>query len=192
MSPTWSKRSGSIPGAVGLSTETFREIDELISALRTGSREWGAAMDLGAQALAMASKGIVQSYYRGVVIRPQDARRVPSTFAIPVRRVTQATYKGWRTRRIAPGVWELFNEERGAYMVEKGIYRGGNGGRRRPVLKMSAVATLRFVQRSRFGNRIMAETFGNLRTNKGHFRSFSARMAGSNILGIAGPVGYLP
>lgn len=191
MPANWGVRSASVPGAIGITRQSFDEIDTLIRSLRQGSREWGSAMDVATQLLAKTSQGLVQRYYAGQVIRPQDARNIRSTWGTPIRRVTQKTYRGWRVRKIGLGMWELFNEERGAYMVEFGVVRGGHGVARKP-LKRSAVGTLRFIQRTRFGQRIMGETFGNLRNNKGHFRTFNARMAGSNLIGMAGPEGYLP
>lgn len=191
MPPSWPSRSSVIPRAVGIGRSDFSDVDELIRSLRRGTREFDSAMNLAAQMLAKANQGIVQGYMRGPTTRPVDARRIASSFSIPVRRVTGKTYQGWRVRRIRQGMWELFNEERGAWAVEFGVVAGGHG-RRRPVLKMSAVATLRFVQRTRFGNRIYHGTFGNLRNNKGQFRSFAARMQGSSVLGVAGPLGRLP
>lgn len=191
VAPISSRLRGTTQRGEGLTRQSFEEIDTLIRSLRTGSREWVHAMDLATQALAVASHGIVTKYYMGGRVTPQTARVVRSTWGTPIRRVTGRTFAGWKVKRRGMGVWELYNEERGAYMVEFGIVRGGHGVARRP-LKRSSIATLRFIQRTRFGQRIMEETFGNLRNNKGHFRSFSSRMQGSSILGIAGPTGHLP
>jgi len=192
--PRWPSATGThnnLPGAFGISRNSFREIDTLISSLRTGSREFQYAMNVAAELLAKTSQGFVQQKMRGPY-DPQQ-RRPSAAWRIPVRRITQRTYRGWRVRQIRPGMWELFNDERGAYVIETGMTpEGKTVGNRRPVLKMSAVATLRFVQRTRFAERIMADTFGSLRTNRGQFRSFSARMRGSSLLGITGPTGSLP
>lgn len=169
----------------------FNSIEDLITSVRQGSREFVGAMDVAAELLATTSQGLVQRYYRGQGPVGSEARRFRSTWGVPIRRITGKTYEGWKVRRRGMGVWELFNKERGAFMVEYGIVRGGHGVARKP-LKRSAVGTLRFVQRTRLGNRIMAETFGNLRNNKGHFQSFNARMRGSTIIGMAGPTGQLP
>lgn len=192
--PSWPARTAVVPGAISISRESFEEIDTLIRSLRTGSQEFIYAMDTAAQLMTKAIQGRAQYYYRGPQADPRDVRRgqgAGRAFTIPVRRITGKTYQGWTVRRIALGIWELFNEERGAYMVEFGIVRGG-GGVRRPILKMSAVSTLRFIQRTNFANRLMADTFGSLRNNRGQFRSFSARMAGSSLLGVVGPTGNLP
>lgn len=192
--PSWPSRTSVIPGAISISRQSFEEVDTLIRSLRTGTREFTYAMDTAAELMTKTMQGRVQYYYRGPQADPRDVRRntgAGRVGSIPIRRVTGKTYQGWTVRRIALGAWELFNEERGAYFVEYGIVRGG-GGKRRPVLKMSAVSTLRFIQRTRFANRIMADTFGSLRNNRGQFRSFSARMGGSSLLGVVGPTGMLP
>lgn len=132
-------------------------------------------MDSATRLMAHTTQGHALRYYRG--------SQAPGGRAgtVPVRRITGRSGAGWRVRRVAPGSWEVYNEERGAWMVEHGIVAGG-GGVRRPILRMSGVATLRFIQRTRFAERIMGETFGSLRDNKGRFRSFTARMQGSNLL----------
>jgi hypothetical protein len=172
-----------------LDKQIFADLETLISSMRAGSKGFEQSMDLATKALAVTSHGFVTKTYRGPRMRAwsQGQGYQRSTFRIPVRQITGRTLAGWRVRRIGVGIWELFNEERGAYMVEYGIVRGGHGVARKP-LKMSAVATLRFIQRTRFANRMMADTFGNLRNNKGHFQSFNARMAGSSILGTTGPM----
>jgi hypothetical protein len=164
-----------IPQGYGISRQTFDEIDTLIRSMRTGSKEFSDVMGLAARLMAHTTQGYAMRYYRGA--------QAPGGRAgtIPVRRITGASGRGWRVRRVSPGAWEVFNEERGAWMVEHGIVAGG-GGVRRPILRMSGVATLRFIQRTRFAERIMSETFGSLRDNKGRFRSFSARMQGSTLL----------
>jgi hypothetical protein len=179
---------------MGLTRQSFEELDTLIKSFETGSREFNFAMHVAAEMLAKATQGHAQRLYRGFKTTPYDVRtgHAPGAWTVPVRRITNVAYQGWRVRQVAFGAWEVFSESRDAYMVEFGISRSGNAIRR-PILRMSGVATLRMIQRTQFGNRIMAGTFGNLRNNKGHFRSFASRMQGSNILGgMAGPSGYLP
>lgn len=171
------KRSATIPGAFGISRQTFREVDTLIRSLREGTREFEAAGDLAAQLLAKTSQAFVELRYRG----PVDPRyRFAASGGIPIPRRSQRTYRGWRVKRRARGVWELYNEEKGAFIVEYGI---GKTPARKP-LQWSGVATLQFIQRTKFANRIVQETFGSLHDNKGRFRSFESRIAGSNIMGL--------
>lgn len=186
----WPKQTSAVPGAFGITRQSFEEIDTLINSLRRGSSEWVYAMDVAAELLANTSKGLVQNYYRGPV-DPQY--RFAASGTIPIPRRTSRSYQGWVVRRVGMGVWELFNVEAGAYMVEY----GARGMPPRKPLQKSAVATLRFIQRTRFANRIAQETFGSLRNNKGQFRTFSSRIKGSNLMGVygptmAGPSGNLP
>src|SRR6266516_1149418 len=181
-----------IPGGFQITRESFEQVDQLIGSMRRGTREFQSVMDLAAELLAKTTQGIVQMKYRGARISSRSVSGYErSSFGFPIRQITGRTLRWWRARRIAPVVLEGVNEERGAYFVEYGIVRGGQGVSRKP-LKLSGIATLRFIQRTRFSQRIMAETFGNLRNNRGHFRSFSARMQGSNLLGVAAPTGNLP
>lgn len=181
----WGARTSAVPGQMGLSKQSFDELEQLISALKTGSKEFSFAMNVAAQMMAKASQGHVQRLYRGPQTNPGDVSRglgAGSAWTIPVRRITGKTYRGWKVRMIAFGAWEVYSEERGAWMVEHGIVRGG-GGTPRPVLRMAGIETLRMIQRSKFGNRIMAGTFGELKNNKGHFVSFSERIAASEVFG---------
>lgn len=179
-----------IPGAFGISRQHFNELDTLIRSLRTGSRESVRAMDTAARLLAHTTQGFAMKAMTG--------RRYPgpSQFEIPVRIITGRSRAGWKVKRLGIGKWEVFNEERGAWMVEHGIVAGG-GGTRRPVLRNAGVDTLRFVGYTRFGQRIMADTFGNLRNNKGQFRNFEQRVRPFLLMyagrsQMAGPSGRLP
>ncbi len=173
-----------IPGAYAISRQTFDELDDLIRSMKQGTREFSTVMNTAARLLAHTTQGFAMRYYRGT----QYPGGAPGT--IPVRRITGRSGRGWRVRRVSMGAWEVFNEERGAWMVEHGIVAGG-GGVRRPILRMSGVATLRFIQRTRFAERIAQETFGSLRDNKGRFRSFAARMQGTTLL-AAPMTNYVP
>ena len=176
----------------GISRKTFNEIEELMRALDTGSRQFAAVQNVAGELLAHTTLGFARQKYSGTATRPADARRGLGAppWTIPVRRITGRTLKGWRVKRVGNG-WMTYNDERGAYMVEHGIARGG-GGIRRPILKMSVISTLRFMGRTKMGERIMHDTFGSLRNNRGQFQSTAARMRGSNILGVTGPSGRLP
>lgn len=186
----WPKQTSAVPGGFGITRQSFEEVDQLISSLRRGSSEFVYAMDVAAELLANASKGLVQGYYRGPV-DPRYAFARGGMFPIPRR--SSHTYQGWVVRRVGLGVWELFSVERGAYFVEW----GARGIPPRKPLQRSGIATLRFIQRTRFANRICQETFGSLRNNRGQFRTFASRIRGSNLMGVygptmSGPTGRLP
>jgi hypothetical protein len=185
-----------VPGAYGITRKSYEELDELISSLRMGTRQFDKAMNVATRLMAHTTQGFALRYMSGPDAPSRGGSTYqPSTWSIPVRRITGRTRAGWRVRRISHGAWEVFNEERGARMVEFGIVAGG-GGTKRPILKMSGVATLRFIQRTRFAQRMMADTFGDLRNNKGQFRKFEDRirpfelmMAGRRVVG---PQGRIP
>jgi hypothetical protein len=178
----WSSRSSVVPGAIGLSIQSLNDMEELIQSVKTGSREFEFAMNVAAQMMAKLTQGHAQRLYRGPRTRPEAARQGlgAKPWTIPVRRLTERTYRGWRVKRLRFGAWEVFNEERGAYMVEFGVVRGG-GGQKRPILKMSGNAAMEMAMRSKLGNRIYGQTFGNLKMNKGRFGNFG-RMEGSVYL----------
>jgi len=170
----------SIPGAIGLSTQSLNEVADLIDNIKRGTREFDKAMNVGAEIMAKLTQGHAQTMYRGPQMNAQGARETPSDWAIPVRRITGRTMRGWRVKMVRFGAWECYNEERGAYMVEFGIVRGG-GGVKRPILKMSGNAALEMAMRSRLGQRIYGKTFGELQMNKGRFGNFG-RLQGSVYL----------
>lgn len=185
-----------LPGAFGIDRQTFDELDTLIRSLRRGSREFQSVMNVTTRLMTHTTQGFAMMYMSGPEAVTDRGKRAPSSFSIPVRRITGRSRAGWRVRRLAPNAWEVFNEERGAWAVEFGIVAGG-GAQPRPILKMSGVATLRFIQRTRMAQRIMGETFGSLRNNKGQFRSFENRIRPFMIMfsgrpQMSGPVGRLP
>lgn len=166
-----------ITGGIRITRGDFNSIAEFAQTLDRGSKTFMNVMDSSAHLWVMLIKGLAEQKYRG----PQSGGS-PGT--IPVRRLTGSAYAGWRVKRITKGAWEVYNEDRGAYMVEYGL---GSNKVRRPILKMSVVGSLRFIARTKFANMIMKETFGDLRNNRGQFQSFAARMRGSNIVGISFP-----
>lgn len=175
-------RSGLIPGAFGITRQSFNEIDTLISSLRQGTREFDSAMNAATHLTAKTNQGFIQKAMRG----PVDPKyRFAPTYTVPVARRSQKTYHSWYVRRLGMGRYALTSHERGAFAIEFGL-----GGRPRPVLRNSALETMRFIQRTKFGNRIMKDTFGSLRDNKGRFRSYAARIENSNLLVMPGSMGY--
>lgn len=195
-------RSAAVPQAFAISHKTFEELDTLISSLRTGSREFQFSMSTAAQLMAKTTQAHAHRLMRGPQSNPQDARRGsqavasgmsqigstrstytggPRPWTIPVRRITGRTYRGWRVKPFGFGAWEVFNEERGAYMVEFGIVRGGHGIRR-PILRMSGIHALNMARETGMGKRLFGTTFGQLQMNKGRFTKFNTRMEGTVYL----------
>lgn len=165
------------PGAMGLTPASLNELETLISSLKRGSREFDTAMHVAAEMMAKITQGHAERLYRGPQMNALGARLIKSDFAIPVRRVTGRTLAGWKVKMVRRGAWELYNETRGAYMVEFGIVRGG-GGVRRPILKMAGNAALETAMATRLGQRIYGKTFGELQMNRGKFNNFGRMQGG--------------
>lgn len=187
--PRWGSRSASVPGAVGLDRKTFIDLDNLIRDLEYNKKAFARGENILIHMLAKAHQGLAQQKSRGMVDPTGKAGR---PFGIPVRRIKSAYYQGWRVRRIGKAAWMMYNDAREAYFIEFGINPRATGAVRRPILKMSAIATLRFVQRTRVIDRFAKSTIGGTRNQRGQYRSFSARMEGSQLLGVIGPEGSLP
>ena len=85
---------------------------------------------------------------------PEDA------WQLPVRRITQAYYLGWKVRMIGPGIAQLYNDSREAFFIEFGINWLGEGRRvRRPVRKLSLIKTLRQLETTHIYHRIWSQVF---------------------------------
>ena len=187
--PRWGARSGVVPGAVGIDRKTFQDVDNIIRDLEYNQKAFKQGENLLIHMLAETQKGYAQMKSRGMVDPSGVAGR---PWGIPVRRISQAYYKGWKVRRIGPASWMTYNDSREAFFIEFAINPRVTGAVRRPILKMSAVATLRFVQRTKLIERFAKSTIGATRNQRGQYRSFQARMSGSSLLGVIGPEGSLP
>ncbi len=106
--------------------------------------------------LAKTSQGFAQGMSRGIFDPRQTSGQA---WRIPVRRITSRYYQGWKVKRIAPNIWELYNEAREAYFIEFGIHPSPNRVRR-PVRKLAAMKTIRFAQNTKMGYRILDSVFG--------------------------------
>lgn len=134
--------------------------------------------------MAYTNQGFAKRMSAGPV-DPQ-MRRPSAAWKIPVRRITSRYYQGWKVKRLAPGLWMLFNDSREAYYIEYGIHPTGSlrateKGHlfvmrvRRPIRKLSLKKTLAFVDESQAGARVWETSFAPFRPN------FKYRGAGSLI-----------
>lgn len=133
-------------------------------------------------------------------------------FKIPVQRITGRYYAGWTLRRVRNAHWMVYNEAYEAWLIETGLYQRV----RRPILKLSVIAMLRFIQSTRTADSFVDWVLAPRRNTKGQFRSFENRVRafklgnpppvvshafgfahprsnrGSRNPNIAGPTGRLP
>lgn len=149
-----------------ITPEVFNEIDDLIQACRQTGRNLTMGMNALAMLMAYTNLAIAREMSEG----PRDPRqRYPKwAWQIPVRRIKETYFKGWKVRRLAAGVWMLYNDSREAWYIEFGIHPSGykveaRGGKyymkgsrrvRRPIRKLSLKKTLRFVDQSRAGQHV--------------------------------------
>lgn len=123
-------------------------------------------------------------------------------YKIPVQRITGAYYAGWTLRRVRNAHWMVYNDVFEAWLIESGMYQRV----RRPILKMSVIAMLRFIQTTRTAESFVDWVLAPRRNAKGQYQSFQKRIApflmhnpppghehrGSANPHIAGPTGRLP
>jgi hypothetical protein len=98
---------------------------------------------------------------------PYDPGQQSSAAAwkLPVRRISNAYYLGWKVRSLGYAHWQLYNDSREAYYIEFGINWRGAGRRvRRPVRKMSLRRTLDFMRTTQAFHRVWCDIFANPRT----------------------------
>ena len=152
-----------------ISEKTFNDIDDWIKAAEASGRNIRYGMNVLTMLMARTDQAFSQEMSRG----PYDPqmRNSGAAWKIPVRRITGRYYQGWKVRRLAPGVWIVYNDSREAYFIEYGINRRGGGGTdvsgrggvtyskgsrrvRRPVRKLALMKTLRAMDRTHAAHRV--------------------------------------
>lgn len=156
--PRWGARTSAIPGATMLHKSAFDQVDRAIENLKAIPGAHQRGMNLLVRMIAYAHKGKVQEYSRGQV----GGR----AWTIPVSRHTSELYHGWRARQVRPGMWEVFNPVPHAFAVEHGLNPRATGEAvPRPILKQSGVWTIRWLARTRVGERFSQSLLHPLATN---------------------------
>lgn len=105
-----------------------------------------------------------QRYARKMSFGPLDPSGSRSDLAwrVPVRRISEKYYLGWKVKQVKPAVWQLYNDSREAYYIEFGInWLGGARRIRRPVRKITLRQTLNFMMTTTAYHRIWADIFSS-------------------------------
>jgi hypothetical protein len=121
------------------------------------------AMNKLVYAMALINQGEARKMSFG----PSDPNqnRPDAAWKIPVRRISDAYYLGWKVRQVGPAVWQLYNDSREAYYIEFGINWRGSGRRvRRPIRKLSLRRTMEIMITSSVYHRIWVDIYANPRT----------------------------
>lgn len=172
-----------MPNQFAISRRTFENLEQWIRDNEASAQKAAQGIDTLVRLCILVVKAEAQKRTMGPVA-PQRRSNPALAYRIPVQRITGRYFAGWTVRRVRFGAWMIYNDERAAYVVEFGI-----GQRvRRPVLKLSVIGMLRFVQTTRMADRFAEYVMAPRRTPQGRFRSFESRI-GPLITGMgAGPV----
>jgi len=186
-----------------ISTETFDQIEDYIRDLQLVKLNVQPGMEILTMMLAYTNQSFAQEMSRG----PVDPRMKNNKAAwkIPVRRITGRYYKGWKTKRLKPGLWMVYNDSREAYFIEYGIHptgsvrqtkkRGPGGYRggtkftlrvRRPIGKLSVIKTLRFIDTTQVAHRVLEQVTEPMRPG----RTYQRRGEGIAISGMTQRLNY--
>lgn len=132
---------------------------------------------------------INQSEARKMSFGPYDPyqRRPAEAWRLPVRRITEAYYLGWKVRYMGPGWYQLYNDSREAYYIEVGIHHS-NRRVRRPVRKLSQLRTLKYMMRTHAYHRVWSDIYLNPRRGKGRGKGFTQYVQGPAAGRFSGPL----
>lgn len=172
-----------MPNQFAISRKTFEQLEDWIRDNEASAEKAKLGLDTLVRLCILVVKAEAQKRSMGPVA-PRRRSNPALAYRIPVQRITGRYFAGWTVRRVRFGAWVIYNETRAAYVIEFGI-----GQRvRRPVLKLSVLAMLKFVQSTRTAERFAEYVMGPRRSPQGRFQSFEQRV-GSLIVGMgAGPV----
>ena len=171
-------RGTTMPGQFAISRRTFENLENWIRDNEASIQKVRYGTDVLVRLCVLVVKAEAQKRTMGPVA-PNRRSNPALAYRIPVQRITGRYFAGWTVRRVRWGAWVVYNEERAAYMVEFGI-----GQRvRRPVLKMSVIGMLKFLQTTRTADRFAEYIMAPRRSPNGQFRSFEQRV-GSAIVGM--------
>lgn len=158
----WPARTSVIPAFMNVQSIKNLELQiaDWMNDLDATSRKFQYQIGVLAMILARANQKFAMEMSAG----PVDPRQQNPNAAWkkPVRRITSHYYQGWTVRRVAPGIWQLYNPTREAYYIEYGIHTSAKRVRR-PIRKLSLIKTLRWADTIGVGNFVWEEIFGPLR-----------------------------
>jgi hypothetical protein len=150
-------------GLVEITTDSINAIEEYVRWAERVPGRLPTAMDILCRFMALTNLGIAQEMSYGAY-DPQN-RNPSQAWRIPVRRISQRYFYGWKVKRVGFGVWMLYNDSREAYYIEYGIHRQPGSEAvssrriRRPIRKLSLRRTLEAMMRTTAYHRVWAEIF---------------------------------
>jgi hypothetical protein len=169
-----------------ITTDTFNGIEEYIRWAQSRPREFPRAMNLLIRFMAYTDQGFSQRMSAGVY----DPREEKPALAwkIPVRRITEKYFLGWKTKKVTQGVWQVYNDSRAAFYVEFGIHVSGSRVRR-PIRKLALKKTMEAMMRTHAFHRCWCEIYQDQRRGKRHMgRGFTQTVQSPGKGGFTGPM----
>lgn len=149
-----------------------------------------------------------QMFARKMSFGPHDPQEKSPNEAwrIPVRRISQRYYLGWKVRHRGMGWWTLYNDSREAYFIEYGISRVGAswaiagqrqerlGHRRtpvrrirRPIRKLSLRKTMAYMLQTNAYHRVWCEIYADPH-HPHRSRGFTQHVQSPGKGGFTGPL----
>lgn len=175
-SSTWA-RSADRKQTFGITRATFNRLEDFIADVEHSKEKAMVGIDMLVRLMAYTVKGIAQEKSAGPVA-PRHRSVATLSGRIPVQRITGAYYAGWYIQRAGQGRYRVGNESFEALLIETGMFQRT----RRPILKMSLIGMLRFIQSTRTADRFFDYVLAPRRNAKGQFQSFAKRIQGTNTM----------
>lgn len=154
--------------------KTFDSIEKFIKDNEYSIQKVNMGMDVLVRYVVLVVKAGVQQRSMGP-IAPRRRSQPGLAYRIPVQRITGRYFAGWHTRRLSNAVWLLYNDSYESYLIETGMFQRV----RRPILKMSILGMLKFMQHSRTGDRFVDWIIAPRRDSAGKFVAFNRRVTTS-------------
>jgi hypothetical protein len=173
-----------------ITRKTFTDIENFIADNKASVEKVNFGLDLMARSMVLVIQGIAQEKSEGPVA-PRWRSNPALANRIPVQRITGNYFMGWRIQHVSKGAWMIYNDMVEAYFIETGLHMRV----RRPILKMSLIGMLRFLEGSRTEQRFLAWVLAPRRDAQGRYAAIplASRLQGTHTLGgMAGPSGVLP
>jgi hypothetical protein len=146
----------------GFIEPTEETINGLNSLINWCENEVPSQLNFYMNELAFYMALVNQGEARSMSFGPGDPSQThpEEAWRLPVRRITNRYYLGWKIKQLRPGIVQLYNDSREAYFIEFGINWLGEGRRvRRPVRKLSLIRTMNFMLQTNAYSRVWSEVF---------------------------------
>lgn len=158
----WPGKGNMIP--YHMRVERIQDLSYQLYKLGYEINQSGKRLPMSMNALARILASIDRTISMRMSAGPVDPRAANPKFAwkIPVRRITGHYFQGWYLRRLAPGVWAVYNPTREAYYIEYGIHTSSRRVRR-PIRKLALLRTVGYAKVNNVDHMVWELMFGPLR-----------------------------